>query len=271
MIQHLFQGRLVRPLTFFDLETTGVDVRTDHIVEIAMVRLEPGGVVKEFTSLVNPCFPIPPSATAIHGLADEDVANAPKFADIADEVLLFLEGSDVGGYNIRKFDIPLLQDEFLRCGKKWVVDLDVMSILDGCDIFFKMEPRSLSGALKFYCGREHIDAHGAMSDVKATMDVVSAQLFRYEFVGSVGEVCAELRDPDMVDLGGKLRWVGPDICVNFGKHIGTPLKKLSLDYLQWMLKQHVVGFDAEYIISKALHREYMTREVSNNEEKKNGK
>lgn len=271
MINNLFRGRLERPLTFFDLETTGVDIHIDRIVELSMLQLLPGSSEVEYTTLVNPGGAIPQAATEIHGITDDAVKDAPHFRDIADTILEYLRGSDIAGYNVRKFDIPMLQEEFRRCGKNWAFDLEETAIVDGCDIFFKMEPRSLEGALKFYCGKEHLNAHGAHADVLATIEVIGAQIARYGLGDTPREVFDKVRDPDAVDLAGKLRWVGPDICINFGKYVGVPLRKLPLDYLQWMLNQHVIGRDAEHIIHNGLNRQYLTREVSNNEEKNDGK
>lgn len=279
MWQSPFKGRLKRPLTFFDLETTGTDIARDRVVEIAMTQLRPDGTSKGFCYLVNPGFPIPKEATDIHGIGDSEVEEAGTFQDIAEEVLALLEGSDLAGYNIRRFDIQMLIEEMRRSGVPWIFNPEETAVIDGYDIFFKMEPRTLAGALQFYCKRDHEGAHGAHRDVQATMEVVAAQLARYDIGTTVEEVYERFRDKDAVDLAGKLRWIGPDVCINFGKYSGSRLKDMPRSYLLWMLDAHVIGRDAEHFITNAMQRLYLTRNVdkpaapaaSSEEEKEHGK
>lgn len=250
--------QLKRPLVFFDLETTGVDPQSDRIVEFAAVKLQVGGGDEELTMLVNPGRPIPPVATEIHGIKDEDVADLPKFAHFAPEIYKFIDGCDLAGFNVRRFDVPLLQEELMRCGLS--LDFKSLHIVDACDIFHKREPRTLEGAVKFYCGREHEKAHQALADVNATMTVLAAQLKMYaDLPGTVEELHAVFHDKDAVDLGGKLRWLNEKVCINFGKYKGAPLQSVPPSYLKWMQTAGVIGADASVIIDRALQRQFPVR------------
>jgi DNA polymerase-3 subunit epsilon len=168
---------LERPVVFFDLEATGLDTLNDRIVEIACVRVGSDGVVSRLESRVDPQIDIPADATAVHGISAADLADAPTFAAIAPRVELFLADADLAGYNHGRYDLPLLECEFARVG----MDFDWRSrrIIDVSVIFRRMEPRSLAGALRFYCGKELTSAHAATADVEATMEVLVGQFERY--------------------------------------------------------------------------------------------
>lgn len=253
---------LTRPLVFFDLETTGVDPQTDRIVEFAAIRILPKskGSWSDFTMLVNPGCPIPPAATEVHGITDADVEGCQTFAEAVDLIYGYIEGADLAGFNVRRFDVPLLQAELARCGKS--LDFKSLRIIDSCDIFHKREPRTLEGALMFYCNEKHNDAHKALADVKATIRVFEGQLMRYEDLPTdVEKLHAEFFDADSVDLGGKLRWVGEEVCINFGKHKGAPLRQVPPGYLKWMREKGVIGADASEIIDRALLRQFPKRIV----------
>ncbi|MDM7914436.1 MAG: 3'-5' exonuclease, partial [Candidatus Eisenbacteria bacterium] len=168
---------LDRPLVFLDTETTGTDLNQDRIVQIALVKLYPDGRREEFESLVNPEMPIPREAQAIHGITDGDVALAPPFRRIAPTIALFCRGCDLAGFNLGRFDVPLLRAEFQRAGHAW--DLDGVRVVDVQRIYHAMEPRDLSAARRYYCGCEHEGAHGAMADTRVTLEVLLAQLERY--------------------------------------------------------------------------------------------
>lgn len=231
--------KLERPLAFFDLETTGVKVGTDRIVQIAIVRLMPDGSRQQYETLVNPGMPIPPESTRIHGITDLDVAMAPRLEDIAKEVMSELAGCDLAGFNCLRFDVPLLSEELLRVGHNW--DHASLRVVDVQRIFHKMEPRNLSAALKFYCGREHTGAHEALADVQATADVLLAQMERYGDlpmdVAGLGELSGDReRTPD---AGGKLMFddLG-QVCLGFGKYRGWTLETIGRNdpgYLQWLM------------------------------------
>ena len=169
---------LTKPICFFDLETTGINVSRDRIVEIAILKVYPSGEKESRTWLVNPEMPIPPETTAIHGITNEDVKDKPTFKELAPQVVQMIEGSDVAGFNSNRFDIPLLAEELLRVGQD--LDLKKCRPIDVQVIFHKMEPRNLSAAYKFYCDKDLINAHSAEADTLATYEILKAQIAKYE-------------------------------------------------------------------------------------------
>lgn len=168
--------KLKRPIVFLDLETTGVDPAKDRIVEISLVKVQPDGSKEVKTRRINPGMPIPPESTAIHGIADDDVKDEPRFEQIAKSLAAYMEGCDLAGYNSNRFDIPVLAEEFLRAGVD--VDLKKRRFIDVQNIFHKMEQRTLVAAYRFYCDRELEGAHSAEADTLATYEVLKAQLDR---------------------------------------------------------------------------------------------
>ena len=170
--------KLNRPLCFFDLETTGVNVTKDRIIEIAVLKLHPDGTKEDKVWRVNPECPIPAQVSAVHGIYDADVANEPNFKALSKTIYNFIKNSDLAGYNSDRFDIPLLAEEMLRAEINF--DMSDFKSVDVQTIFHKMEQRTLSAALKFYCNEELVDAHSAMADTRATFDVLMAQLERYD-------------------------------------------------------------------------------------------
>ncbi len=231
--------KLSKPLAFFDLETTGINTQSDRIVEIAVVKYLPRGTSKDFEYRINPEIPIPSSATAVHGITDADIALAPTFSQIVDRLIEFLEGCDIAGFNVRRFDIPLLQQEFRRNGLEF--DTSSRRVIDVQTIFHMKEPRDLSAALRFYCHRDHIGAHGALADVRATAEIFSAQLKHYDDLPkAIDELEAVIhpKDPSWVDDEGKLVWEANNVLLTFGKYRGTPLQNViqrDRDYIQWIL------------------------------------
>ena len=171
--------KLTRPIVFFDLEATGLNIGRDHIVEISIVKLFPDGSRQSYTRRVNPGMHIPEEATAIHHITDADVADQPLFKDIAPKLAKYIEGCDLGGYNSNKFDIPLLAEEFLNAGVT-EVDLRRANFIDVQNIFHKKEQRTLTAAYKFYCNKDLEGAHAASADIQATVEVFEAQLERYD-------------------------------------------------------------------------------------------
>lgn len=245
-----FPIELKRPLVVFDLETTGLFPRRDRIIEIAAVKTNPDGTEETLERLLNPTIPIPPETTAVHGISDEDVKDCPMFAEVADEIYAFFEGCDIGGFNSDRYDIPCLEEEFYRVGKN--LSAAVVNRVDVQRIYHKMEPRDLSSALQFYCGRSHVGAHGALADARATLDVLAAQLDRAA-KAEPGDRYAELagkdiaaidgylvpNDPNNADRNGMFRWRDGVLYVNFGKKKGETLKNLMLrepNFLRWILK-----------------------------------
>lgn len=240
-----FPIALKRPLVVFDLETTGLYPKSDRIVEIAAVKVNPDGTEERLEHLLNPTIPIPREASDIHGITDEAVKDCPTFADLADEILSFFEGCDVSGFNSDKYDIPCLEAEFLRVGRSF--SASVVDRLDVMRIYHKMERRDLKSAVKYYCGREHVGAHGAMADAVATLDVLKAQLSRTDGAYAtlqgkdIHQLVEEIspRDPLNADQNGCFRWRDGELYVNFGKKKGESLKRIMLhepNFLKWISK-----------------------------------
>jgi DNA polymerase-3 subunit epsilon len=250
---------LERPLAVFDLETTGTDPAKDRIVEISVLRIEPGGERTVRSRRVNPERPIPPEATRVHGIRDEDVRDAPTFRQIARGLLDFLADSDLAGFNIRRFDVPLLDREFRDSGH----DLRLASrrVIDAMTVFHRKEPRDLSAAVRFYLGRELLGAHAAEADVEAAADVLEAQLARYEDLPrTVAELDAWCHpSPEgAVDRAGKFVRRDGAVVFAFGKHQGRPIREIARerpDYLQWLLEQADFPEDARTVAEKALRGE----------------
>lgn len=246
------QLKLNKPAVFFDLETTGVNVATDRIVEIALLKIFPDGHEESRRYLVNPTIPIPAEVTLIHGISDADVADKPTFKDLAGNLNALLEHCDFVGYNCLKFDIPLLVEEFLRAGIEF--EMKNRRIVDVQNIFHKMEPRTLKAAYKFYCEQELVNAHTAEADTRATYEVLLAQLDRYkdvavkdqngnEIVPIVNDIAALHNFSTInrnVDLVGQIIFNNQGIEIfNFGKHKGKSVVevfKLEPSYYDWMMK-----------------------------------
>ncbi len=252
MLTHL---QLQRPLAVFDLETTGTDPATDRIVEYSVLRLAPGGRSDLRTQRVNPGRPIPPEASAVHGIYDRDVADLPRFEAVAGELLAFLDGCDYCGFNIKKFDLRVLSVELSRAGLS--LPLQGRAIVDPLEIFHHFEKRDLSAAVRFYCGREHAGAHAAEADVLATLAVLDAQLAKYaDLPRTTAGLHVHFRDPNSVDADGRFAKVGGELRFTFGKYRGQPLDEVARtkpDYLEWMLKQDFFD-DAKALVRQALER-----------------
>ena len=233
------QLNLARPIVFFDLEATGISPATDRIVEIALIKLSPGKNRESYVKRLNPGKPIPPEATAIHGISDEDVKDAPEFKHIARDLQLWLRGCDFGGYNCARFDIPMLVEEFLRAGVS--VDFSESRIIDVQKLFFKMEQRTLSAAYKFYCGKSLENAHSAEADTNATIDVLEAQLDRYaELSNDVKALDRLLQDEEPAFDYAKTMIVRKgDVVFNIGKYKGQRVEDVFTkdpSYYDWMMK-----------------------------------
>jgi DNA polymerase-3 subunit epsilon len=229
---------LKNPLVFFDVETTGLDIANDRIVEISILKVLPDGQEEQKTFRVNPTIPIPEQVTKIHGITDADVANSPVFSDIARTLANFIEGCDIAGYNSIKFDIPMLAEEFLRASVFF--DFHKRKLIDVQTIFHKMEQRTLSAAYKFYCSKEMIDAHSAAADAYATYEILQAQLDRYSNLsndmGQLSEFSMKTRN---LDYAGRIILDEKDTpIVNFGKYKGKPVHEvLERDpgYYTWIM------------------------------------
>ncbi|MFQ3579123.1 MAG: 3'-5' exonuclease, partial [Bacteroidales bacterium] len=207
---------LKKPIVFFDLETTGINPATDRIVEISLLKVWPNGKQELKTYRINPEMPIPPRATEVHGITDEDVKNAPTFKMIATELVNILRDADIAGYNCNKFDIPLLAEEFLRADVEF--DFKKRNIIDVMVIFMKKEPRNLEAAYKFYCNKELENAHSANADTMATFEVFAQQLEKYEDLGNdISQISEFSSHSDYVDFAGRLIYdEEKNVIVNFG-------------------------------------------------------
>ena len=230
---------LTRPVAFIDLETTGVNLSSDRIVEIAIVKVLPDQERQVKRKLINPEMAIPKASSDIHGITDEMVKDAPTFKQAANEIKQYLENCDLGGYNSNRFDIPMLMEEFLRAGMD--VDLTDRRMIDVQHIFYSMEPRTLSAAYKFYCQKELVNAHSAEVDIQATVDVLLAQLQRYEQLGnSVDSILGAIGEEKIIDYARRFSYddKGNEI-FNFGKFKGRPVSqvlKSEPQYYDWMMK-----------------------------------
>src|SRR5699024_7644530 len=242
--------KLERPLAFFDLETTGVNVSTDRIVEIAIIKVMPDGSEKSFVKRLNPGIPIPKESSLFHGIYDEDVKDSPKFAELGKEIADFIGDADLAGYNSNRFDVPMLMEAFLRNGIDF--DLEGRRFIDVQNIFHQMEQRTLKAAYKFYCDQNLTDAHSAEADVKATYEVLKAQIKRYEDVeheDKYGNISVPVKNDveelhnftnlqDPVDFAGRIVKDENGVEVfNFGKHRGKPVVEVfrsEPSYYAWM-------------------------------------
>ncbi|MDL2212726.1 3'-5' exonuclease [Bacteroides sp. OttesenSCG-928-D19] len=230
---------LKNPLVFFDLETTGTNINADRIVEICYLKVHPNGNEESKTMRINPEMHIPESASLIHGIYDEDVANCPTFKEVAKNIARDIEGADLAGFNSNRFDIPVLAEEFLRAGVD--IDMSRRKFVDVQVIFHKMEQRTLSAAYKFYCDKNLEDAHSAEADTRATYEVLMSQLDRYpEDLKNDVQFLADFSSFNRnVDFAGRMVYDDNGVEVfNFGKYKGMPvtevLKKDS-GYYSWIL------------------------------------
>lgn len=230
--------QLTKPLAFIDLETTGINLASDRIVEIAIVRINTDGKQTVKRKLVNPEMPIPKASSDVHGITDDMVKDAPTFKSIANEIKQFIENCDLGGYNSNRFDIPLLAEEFLRSG----LDFDVRGrkLLDVQRIFHMMEQRTLGAAYKFYCNKSLEDAHSAEVDATATWEVLQAQLEKYPQLGTTIETITKFTgEEEVVDFARRFIFDNGVEVFNFGKHKGRPVVdvlKAEPQYYDWMMK-----------------------------------
>ncbi|WMJ73760.1 3'-5' exonuclease [Cytophagaceae bacterium ABcell3] len=243
--------KLKKPLVFFDLETTGTNITNDRIVELSFIKVMPNGERITKTSRINPTIPIPLESSLIHGIYDEDVQDKPTFKSIAASLNKFLEGCDLAGFNVIRFDIPVLVEEFLRAGVEF--DICNRKIVDAQRIFHLMEPRTLTAAYKFYCNKELEGAHGAEADTKATVDVLYAQIERYqnckikdgkgkEYVPITNDIdeLHNLTASQFADLAGRIAFndKGEEI-FNFGKYKNQrvcDVLQRDPSYYDWMMK-----------------------------------
>jgi len=243
---------LTKPLVFIDLETTGVNPASDRIIDMAALKANVNGTIETKTWRVNPGIPIPEATTKIHGIKNEDVADAPFFAAVAPQILDFIGAADLGGYNSTRFDIPLLIEEFMRADFDF--DLKNRKLIDAQHIFYMMEPRTLSAAYKFYCGKKLENAHSAVADITATYEVFLAQIEKYKGVeietkdgklitpihNNINTLATYISDNKSVDLVGRIVLNEKGIEVfNFGKYKDKSIEevfKKEPSYYHWMMQ-----------------------------------
>lgn len=229
---------LRRPIAFIDIETTGINVSTDRIVEISVLKINPSGIKEWMSIRINPEMPVPPKSTSIHGITDDDVKNAPTFKEIAKNLAAFIEGCDLAGYNAIKFDIPVIAEEFLRANidisfrKRKYVDVQV--------IFHKKEQRTLAAAYQFYCSKELENAHSSKADTEATYEVLKAQLDRYnDLENDIGKLADYSSFNTIADFAGRISYDDNGVEIfNFGKHKGKSVEavlKEEPSYYSWMM------------------------------------
>lgn len=237
-------------MVVFDLETTGTNISNDRIVEIAMIKVMPSGEKIEKTRKINPTIPIPEEASLIHGIYDEDVKDEPTFNQIAKSLAQFLEGCDLSGFNVVKFDIPLLVEEFLRANVDF--EIDNRKILDAQKIFHMMEKRNLTAAYKFYCNKDLINAHSAAADTLASLEVFEAQIEKYDglpltdlqgnqlgIISNDMENLHDITNSKMVDLAGRMVFQDGVEIFNFGKHRGKPVLEVlqkEPSFYDWVMR-----------------------------------
>lgn len=247
----LRQLKLKKPLAVFDIESTGMNVCRDRVIELSIIKVLPGGNTEKYNYRLNPTIPITPESSLVHGIYDEDIKNEPTFKDVAQEIHKVFQGCDLGGFNHIKFDVPLLVEEFLRVD----IDFDLKNrrLIDAQKIFHLMEKRTLSAAYKFYCNKELEDAHAAEADTLATLEVILAQIDRYEgqpvidnngkTVGIIEnniDLLHKLFNNQMVDLAGRIVYNQDGVEVfNFGKHRFRPVEEVLKEepgLYDWMMR-----------------------------------
>jgi DNA polymerase-3 subunit epsilon len=230
--------QLNRAICFIDLETTGINISIDRIVEIDIVKIGLDGTKQVKRRLVNPEMPIPKASSDVHGITDEMVKDAPSFKMLANEIKQFMEGSDIGGYNSNRFDVPILNEEFLRAGIQ--VDIESRKLLDVQKVFHMMEQRTLSAAYQFYCHKTLQDAHTAEADATATWEILEAQILKYPQIGNtVDSIVKFTGEDEIIDFARRFVYENGIPVFNFGKHKGkavTQVLKEEPQYYDWMMK-----------------------------------
>lgn len=232
--------QLLRPIAIFDLETTGINITQDRIIEIAILKIHPDGTQETYEKRVNPGIQMSPENMAIHGISNEDLIHEPSFGELAPEIKEFLVGCDYGGYNSNRFDVPVLVEEMLRVDATF--DISSSKFIDVQNIFHKMEQRTLSAAYKFYCEQELVNAHSALADATATWEILNAQLDRYTDLQKDVDFLADFtlaHDFSRVDFAGRLaRNDKNEVVYNFGKNRGKTVReimKTEPGYYGWMM------------------------------------
>lgn len=259
--------KLDRPLAFIDIESTGANPRVDRLIDLAIIKCLPDNTREEHSFRVNPGIPIPPETTAIHGISNADVAEAPLFIKVAPQIHSILFGCDLAGYNVLRFDLVLLAEEFARAGLAF--DENAVRVVDVQRIFHKKEPRDLTAAVAFFCGESHSGAHSAMADTQATLKVFEAQLQRYSDIPrdleALDSYCRPPRNPNWADKSGRLIWENGELLINFGaKNKGRNVKDLAQtnrQFLKWMLTSDFPS-DTKRIITLVLEGKFPAVDIT---------
>ena len=259
--------KLDRPLAFLDIESTGANPRTDRLIDLAIIKCMPDNTREEHSFRVNPGIPIPAEVTAIHGISNADVAEAPLFVKVAQQIHSILLGCDLAGYNVLRFDLVLLAEEFARAGLPF--DETAVRVVDVQRIFHKKEPRDLTAAVAYYCKEEHAGAHSAMADTLATLKVFEAQLQRYSDVprdlDALDLYCRPPRNPQWADKSGRLRWDNGELVINFGtQYMGRNVKDLAQSnrkFLKWILSSDFPS-DTKRIITLVLEGKFPAIDIT---------
>lgn len=254
---------LIKPIAFFDLETTGLNISNDKIVEIAILKVSPDQKEEVFSRRINPTIPIPKESSDIHGITDEDIKDCPTFAQLAEEIKAFIGEADLAGYNSNRFDIPFLLEEFLNNGIE--LEMDGRKFIDVQTIFHKMEQRTLTAAYQFYCGKDIIDAHSAEADTRATYEVLKGQLDKYPEIENNIDFLFEFTQTGKnrkVDFVGRLALnENEELVYNFGKHTGKTVEEIYRNepgYHKWIL-------DNEFpLITKNILKKYTDKLIEKN-------
>ena len=248
--------QLNKPIVFIDLETTGIETLKDRIVEFSALKINPDNTEESMTTRINPQIPISPEAIAIHGIKDSDVADKPTFKECALRIRNFLDGCDLGGFNIKRFDLEILEAEFRRTDVEF--SKESRFIIDVQTIYHKFDPRDLPAAYKKYCNKEVEKHHSAEHDVKATVNIFKSQLEMHkELPHSIGELhdfFNERKSESWIDSKGKFIWIDNEAVINFGQHRGKSLPDMVKNepgFLNWMLAKDFLP-DAKKIVSDAL-------------------
>jgi DNA polymerase-3 subunit epsilon len=230
--------KLIRPIAFIDLETTGINLGSDRIVEIGMVKILLDGTRSVKRKLINPEMPIPKQAADVHGITDEMVKDAPSFKQAAADIRQFLDNCDLGGYNSNRFDVPMLMEEFLRAGVEF--DMKGRRMIDVQKVFHMMEQRTLTAAYKFYCQKNLDGAHSAEADARATLEILEAQMERYPQIGNTVDSIVKFTGEEViVDFARRFVMEKGIEVFNFGKHKGKPVTEVlraEPQYYDWMMK-----------------------------------
>jgi DNA polymerase III subunit epsilon len=254
--------KIERPLVFFDLETTGLEITTARVVEISLLKILPDGKEVSLTHLINPEIPIPEESTLIHGIKDSDVADKPTFKELAVALNEFILDSDLSGFNIKRFDLPLLEVEFRRSGTTF--SRRNRYIIDSQFIFHKMEPRDLRAAYQRYCGKGLEECHAAEKDARAAAEVLDSQIEVHaelpKDIAGLHNFCCQPGEDNWLDSTGRLIQVDGEVVLNFGKHKGKNLKAVigsDPDYLKWLIHQANFPLDVQEIVIRFMSGDYI--------------